>query len=190
MCGEKHCQFARRHRKVGSPPRVRGKGRETGSAGAVLGITPACAGKSVGYRKPRPDIWDHPRVCGEKLFQRNTAKVYVGSPPRVRGKDMRRHVKAVQRGITPACAGKRYHNAKLERNQQDHPRVCGEKKSSRSPCRCRLGSPPRVRGKGSSLRNFVVGLRITPACAGKSRILCINLCRCKDHPRVCGEKYA
>ena len=30
---------------------------------------------------------DHPRVCGEKSFFKISAKIGIGSPPRVRGKD-------------------------------------------------------------------------------------------------------
>ena len=30
---------------------------------------------------------------------------------------------------------------------------------------------------------------ITPACAGKSILLPLDLTQRKDHPRVCGEKY-
>ena len=50
------------------------------------------------------------------------------------------------------------------------------------------GLPPRMRGKViSSLQcDFLSG--ITPACAGKSFWPCTVLPRCRDHPRVCGEK--
>ena len=50
------------------------------------------------------------------------------------------------------------------------------------------GLPPRMRGKViSSLQcDFLSG--IIPACAGKSFWPCTVLPRCRDHPRVCGEK--
>ena len=54
----------------------------------------------------------------------------------------------------------------------------------RSPLR----SPPRVRGKGSKSMAKRTGLGITPAYAGKSALVPLNLCLCGDHPRVCGEK--
>ena len=31
-------------------------------------------------------------------------------------------------------------------------------------------------------------MRITPACAGKSGSLRFSTARCRDHPRMCGEK--
>ena len=36
--------------------------------------------------------------------------VYRGSPPRMRGKVHQRSAKIQRYGITPACAGKRYHH--------------------------------------------------------------------------------
>ena len=48
MCGEKPEAFARQLCQQGSPPRVRGKVGDVGVALAVVGITPAYAGKSAG----------------------------------------------------------------------------------------------------------------------------------------------
>ena len=67
--------------------------------------------------------------------------------------------------------------------------MCGEKAFWPSPPTGNTGSPPHVRGKG--LGGFVPleGVRITPACAGKS-VTCRNTSHIlKDHPRMCGEKY-
>ena len=56
------------HAKVdkGSPPRARGKAGSRPYASAFIRITPACAGKrpvSFGFLA---QLWDHPRVRGEK----------------------------------------------------------------------------------------------------------------------------
>ena len=53
---------------VGSPPRVRGKVLYDMVATGLLGITPACAGKSSVRAVNSRLLWDHPRVCGEKLL--------------------------------------------------------------------------------------------------------------------------
>ncbi len=66
--------------------------------------------------------------------------------------------------------------------------MCGEKVAFDSPFTTLLGSPPRVRGKGLTLRLIDADLGITPACAGKSSSCPCPRCRCPDHPRVCGEK--
>ena len=72
---------------------------------------------------------------------------------------------------------------------QDHPRVCGEKSSPTSSHRKGQGSPPRMRGKALAPAPTIDIIGITPAYAGKSRILSSFPTRFWDHPRVCGEKF-
>ena len=76
-------------KKQGSPPRVRGKAGTTPVTAKRQRITPACAGKSVLQSNPTGSSRDHPRVCGEKDFVSFQFCPYWGSPPRVRGKDIR-----------------------------------------------------------------------------------------------------
>ena len=87
VCGEKCKYLSASSAVLGSPPRVRGKGKSILQDLQRMGITPACAGKSARL------LWEH--------FEN------MGSPPRVRGKDDRQQRRQIQRGITPACAGKR-----------------------------------------------------------------------------------
>ena len=86
MCGEKRKPDQTIHPWMGSPPRVRGKG--TGKMRLVIrrGITPACAGKRAFYGCFFFASQDHPRVCGEKLSVLRMNMIFLGSPPRVRGK--------------------------------------------------------------------------------------------------------
>ena len=89
VCGEKRVLMPLAISSWGSPPRVRGKERLSLIGGPLIRITPACAGKSA-----NPCFWlpleqDHPRVCGEKLYHRRYIGLYLGSPPRVRGKDLK-----------------------------------------------------------------------------------------------------
>ena len=51
----------------------------------------------------------------------------------------------------------------------------------------RSGSPPHARGKRPGRNRFVHGTRITPACAGKTRIRLHRRRRRTDHPRMRGE---
>ena len=67
--------------------------------------------------------------------------------------------------------------------------MCGEKIRVASPRITQRGSPPRVRGKGGASWSSWPPAGITPACAGKSRLLNKNQPRFWDHPRVCGEKH-
>ena len=51
-------------------------------------ITPAYAGKRSGISGRSKSLKDHPRVCGEKQCRRSNCYVVLGSPPRMRGKEM------------------------------------------------------------------------------------------------------
>ena len=152
------------------------------------GITPACAGKRRGdVGKPRHG-WDHPRVCGEKPVMRITGVIRVGSPPRVRGKVDDPETGDLIHRITPACAGKSFSSKESATPDWDHPRVCGEKCHD-GVCRDHArGSPPRVRGKGNRLSNFLDAGGITPACAGKRRLArCCTARPQGSPPRVRGK---
>ncbi len=65
-CGEKILEQRDRAHTEGSPPRVRGKARELRDKAALIGITPAGAGKSFPERSLLSPSQDHPRGCGEK----------------------------------------------------------------------------------------------------------------------------
>ena len=67
--------------------------------------------------------------------------------------------------------------------------MCGEKCLDGIAHGMIAGSPPRVRGKAFSVLRRQFRFRIIPACAGKSFWPCTVLPRCRDHPRVCGEKF-
>ena len=154
---------------IGSPPHVRGKGSLECSFRPVPGITPAYAGKrydfySICYRR-----WDHPRVCGEKGICKKCRSLFLGSPPRMRGKGNLYLLDGVLDGITPAYAGKSSGHPPAPGRTRDHPRVCGEKSRPLSRWVYALGSPPRMQGKGPLPRDALPALGITPAYAGKRR---------------------
>ena len=170
----------------GSPPRVRGK-RDDEVGGLQGGrLTPACAGKTlvftecrlIGRAHPRvcgenggslfPVPWAHPRVCGENALVEASPLAPIGSPPRVRGKHVRRPPPPRERGLTPACAGKTRRALAPTGADEAHPRVCGENWSFTVPSPYCAGSPPRVRGKRGRPSIRTVPCRLTPACAGKT----------------------
>ena len=173
----------------GSPPRVRGTGRQSMNRGQISRITPACAGNRAWTRQSHPAAPDHPRVCGEQRIPCSIAHITSGSPPRVRGTAFSDLVVGNQVGITPACAGNSRITAPRWISIRDHPRVCGEQSSGLYRCICILGSPPRVRGTAFSALISVNRRRITPACAGNSLSLFARSLPYKDHPRVCGEQW-
>ena len=91
-------------------------------------------------------------------------------------------------GITPAYAGKRDVGYIIFVSFTDHPRLCGEKYTSRKATAERNGSPPPMRGKGSIIHRDAGAGRITPAYAGKSFKAGDRVKIIEDHPRLCGEK--
>ena len=112
-------------------------------------------------------------MCGEKHPQFGTLCFTMGSPPRVRGKELDFLPGFFGDRITPACAGKSAKAVTIEAIQKDHPRVCGEKTEIPEAARQALGSPPRVRGKGWRTVAEALMIGITPACAGKSPLCCL-----------------
>ena len=156
----------------------------------LCGITPAYAGKSELLIVHCQQLWDHPRVCGEKSAVSGCCAATSGSPPRMRGKVLRPAAFSPEEGITPAYAGKSDARSNRRRVRRDHPRVCGEK-SSTSPMKClKLGSPPRMRGKAGIFLCRPEWSRITPAYAGKRNTARQHRRSQRDHPRVCGEKFS
>ena len=67
VCGEKPAVAVLFSKTMGSPPRMRGKVTIAGYEVDVKGITPAYAGKRLCLSLSFAPLWDHPRVCGEKL---------------------------------------------------------------------------------------------------------------------------
>ena len=131
---------------------------------------------------------DHPRLCGEKTDSGWDSSLELGSPPPMRGKAGTSRLQNVQKGITPAYAGKSGDTVLCSLFHEDHPRLCGEKLAGSRLLQENLGSPPPMRGKGSGSRCRCSSRRITPAYAGKSRRHLKLLLEIEDHPRLCGEK--
>ena len=173
------------------------------------GITPACAGNSVGLPARAADPGDHPRVCGEQSASKRPWRTGKGSPPRVRGTGTVDLFCEARVGITPACAGNSAPYALITSALGDHPRVCGEQQVRESICGLRLdhprvcgeqhhttawpvwpgGSPPRVRGTVCKKRKAPCSIGITPACAGNRKKETSRVLLFGDHPRVCGEQF-
>ena len=175
---------------IGSPPQVRGKQSVYKSVCAVPRITPAGAGKTSSSYRTTIHLQDHPRRCGENLLIFATASSRAGSPPQVRGKLSFTVEPRKQYRITPAGAGKTLIVMLSRPLVWDHPRRCGENQTKPVTIRMSIGSPPQVRGKRDAMLRVRQCLRITPAGAGKTCCRACTPCRCRDHPRRCGENFA
>ena len=147
---------------------MRGKASPTRKLSRLLRITPAYAGKRQFSAFPLKFVWDHPRLCGEKLSDTMSSLFTLGSPPPMRGKAFLVCQCDYSTGITPAYAGKSLIPVFFGGRFEDHPRLCGEKHSTLVIRSRRLGSPPPMRGKDEFDMDEVDDARITPAYAGKS----------------------
>ena len=84
--GEKSVPLISAFSRMGSPPLARGKVFTVTLRSVMVGITPACAGKSSARRDDTACSRDHPRLRGEKERSRGIAYMGIGSPPLARGK--------------------------------------------------------------------------------------------------------
>ena len=100
--------------------------------------------ESFFYIKP----WQVEEMPKWKMFLLDSG---AGSPPRVRGKDIKQAIHIMLQRITPACAGKRAASAREAYFIWDHPRVCGEKPIPANNGKTIEGSPPRMWGKAPVL---------------------------------------
>ena len=128
-------------------------------------------------------------MCGKNAKARIHSPSRLGSPPRVREKPSNLIECRWSRGITPACAGKTYFKLMPESRAWDHPRVCGKNFVSWHRESLIAGSPPRVREKLVQTLAPILQSRITPACAGKTRVREQAARVLQDHPRVCGKNF-
>ena len=150
-------------------------------------ITPACAGKT---RRDHVDLRceeDHPRMRGEDYFPRTGSLRHAGSPPHARGRLIHKLRRDGNRRITPACAGKTGLRFAWTFCKRDHPRMRGEDTATSSTFPTTPGSPPHARGRHYFKDGDLVGVRITPACAGKTRSVRAGSVDLRDHPRMRGE---
>ena len=167
---------------------MRGKDSDKNGGRRKLRITPAHAGKSNFWHRPKILQKDHPRTCGEKVALKANEVYAKGSPPHMRGKGDATGCCMDATGITPAHAGKSLEHFREPAFERDHPRTCGEKCAALEESINEKGSPPHMRGKAFRARPLCRMSRITPAHAGKSPSSPTESGVLQDHPRACGEK--
>ena len=88
---------------------------------------------------------------GEKIAARRVIWMFLGSPPRGRGKGPSNMLQQTFDRITPAWAGKSGRTCRAGAARRDHPRVGGEKRNLEIAHIATKGSPPRGRGKENQL---------------------------------------
>ena len=127
---------------------MRGKESIAVGIGDGIGITPAYAGKSDLTSGTQTLLQGSPPHMRGKAIEVGQFCALGGITPHVRGKAELGPGAVLLSGITPAYAGKRGTHSLSGPRRWDHPRVCGEKGMLRLKHSHKLGSPPRMRGKG------------------------------------------
>ena len=137
-------------------------------------ITPAYAGKTNKNVPETTITRDHPRVCGKDADGVRFFDYCSGSPPRMRERPVVTGLPSSRCGITPAYAGKTVKKNLQPLKNKDHPRVCGKDIAVSLAMLTAPGSPPRMRERRCTYVICTISVRITPAYAGKTRLL-LNL---------------
>ena len=191
VCGEHTAPQFLPIRSSGSSPRMRGA-LFVGESGRLHpGIIPAYAGStSVPLMYVCP-TQDHPRVCGEHQVVMRATLPLRGSSPRMRGAPRDGANPEADLRIIPAYAGSTGDFAWGTDENEDHPRVCGEHRSSIDACAMMAGSSPRMRGALCEDSRCKRDGRIIPAYAGST---CIFVTSCEPRggssPRMRGAPCA
>ena len=181
------CGYCCKYYAPGSPPLARERRKEGRQAPALVGITPARAGKTSPNSQFFLRDQDHPRSRGKDAAQAKMEREVEGSPPLARERPLYPAPAIAVAGITPARAGKTGSFGSSSWPAGDHPRSRGKDSQAHAAASGHSGSPPLARE-----RRFDVAFRhdvrgITPARAGKTARRIRRLCVDGDHPRSRGK---
>ena len=125
-------------------------------------------------------------MCGADKVPSISGALSVGSPPRVRSRQLVGLVVEPQAGITSACAEQTKPNPRSTSRCRDHLRVCGADADKLAANSVNAGSPPRVRSRLGHQRTRRDSPGITSACAEQTRCNAGTATGAGDHLRVCG----
>ena len=174
----------------GSSPLTRGKLRGVHAGHHALRLIPAHAGKTSRVCLPPCLARAHPRSRGENIVDRIKPALTDGSSPLTRGKQIVLVGREIAHRLIPAHAGKTRLRVRRRRARWAHPRSRGENLVGEQDIPVEHGSSPLTRGKHVCRDCSLVGLRLIPAHAGKTRPLGDGKTGRAAHPRSRGENVA
>ena len=157
----------------GSSPRMRGTRGVIDAAHFITGIIPAHAGNTWQADTCGQLGRDHPRACGEHYDGRKSFYGKAGSSPRMRGTHALALAEGARTGIIPAHAGNTRDRLCTAGASRDHPRACGEHRTSCLVPDTNQGSSPRMRGTPGSGCTGSKHPGIIPAHAGNTMMLAL-----------------
>ena len=175
---------------LGSSPHARGTRGDPRRHPMGGRFIPACAGNAHAIRLFFLTQPVHPRMRGERIFNRAQKRGVAGSSPHARGTPAGCSVGRRSLRFIPACAG----NADLLHARSSsltvHPRMRGERWTSTVSRHSRIGSSPHARGTPAREARVHYQHRFIPACAGNASAGWTGRCASSVHPRMRGERMS
>ena len=105
MRGDHGVEYMLDHMDGGPPPHARGSLADAREREARARPTPACAGITPRTPSCRSSRTAHPRMRGDHVSGVEHEVRATGPPPHARGSRVKRQVRGMRSGPTPACAG-------------------------------------------------------------------------------------
>ena len=171
----------------GSSPHMRGTLRVGIPVRYEARIIPAYAGNTPIRTRTSTVVRDHPRICGEHRGHCQGGFHGWGSSPHMRGTRPKAFPLSEWTRIIPAYAGNTCNSRCVMEPIWDHPRICGEHLVHALVEFLGTGSSPHMRGTQILVQPDQPSTGIIPAYAGNTTSCPRYPCRCRDHPRICGE---
>ena len=151
------------------------------------GSSPHTRGAPQAGTSLRIVVTDHPRIRGEHSIECRCSLRVAGSSPHTRGAPLSWISRSRLGGIIPAYAGSTATSRAPAIRHPDHPRIRGEHPRQRSLHHQPVGSSPHTRGALETLGLTEDVVRIIPAYAGSTDVICMGWSTGPDHPRIRGE---
>ena len=124
---------------------------------------------------------------GKDYITDSGCKKKPGSPPLARERLKIRDIVTVVPGITPAHAGKTLGTKLPVFGKWDHPRSRGKDDGTATTLSIGTGSPPLTRERPVEVLATLKYFGITPAHAGKTKVMSKSFTEHGDHPRSRGK---
>ena len=130
-----------------TPPRAWGRPSLSPTDMAALRNTPTCVGKTLSPDRAQAFREKHPHVRGEDMAQDEQERRDWETPPRAWGRRRIEKSPLAEKGNTPTCVGKTFHEVFDVFQTEKHPHVRGEDPYLDTAWRTIRETPPRAWGR-------------------------------------------
>ena len=173
---------------IGPTLRVRRAGQPRSGTGRDAGTIPAGAGSSAVRAAGSGRRGDQPCGCGEQEYEDYITSPGRGPTPRVWGARQPHRPGGHRGGTIPEGAGSTRNWSSAPRISWDHPRRCGEQRTSNAATWRGSGPIPRVRGAIPVFDRDAQPHGTMPAAAGSTTSKVTSALWPRGHPRGSGDR--